>query len=401
MQLPRNEVGISDILQWRDCPRRMVFGMRRHHERGEMPESWSPQNAYGSAIHMAIHAIERGSTQDQAVQTAFEEFAQWLDPEDLDLLRRDLATYEDRDILGVETVAAEDDMRFPLFVHPVHGQMYFRFKLDRLYRRLDDPTVFIHKDYKSSKWAKSEREVDEDLQFWAYNVGIYEIYPECTSLIQMYDQLLHGEITAAPKSDAQREQMREWLIRAVTAILNDEEMLPEFNQWCPWCPLKFDCPVVQHDLTDFARSRIGVLMPREPKKKADGSDSKVLAPWIPDPEAFDTYVELLPDVSTARKTLEDFETKVRDSMKQMPSSNLQRLGYERKGRTKSKASPEALRTIFRQVGEAAFFQMVDLSKAAVERFYAKDREQVDAITEHFSPSGGYDVIEPRKPEDGS
>lgn len=396
MKLPDNEIGISDILQWRDCPRRMVFGMRRHDERGEMPESWSPQNAYGSAIHHAIQMVEEGATQDAAVQSAFEGFTKWLDPEDLDLLRRDLATYEDRDILGVETVAAEDDMRFPLFVHPDHGQIYFRFKLDRLYRRLDDPTAFIHKDYKSSKWAKSEREVDEDLQFWAYNVGIYEIYPECTTLTQIYDQLLYGEITAAPKSDAQREQMKEWLIRAITAILDDEELAPEFNQWCPWCPIKYDCSVVQHDLTEFARARIAALMPREPKKKIDGTDSKVLAPWIPDPEQFDTYVELLPDVGTARKTLEDFETKVRETMKEMPSSEVERLGYERKSRTRRKASPEALRTIFRQVGESAFFQMVEMSKAAVERFYGADKEQAEAVTEHFTPSGGYDVIEPRK-----
>ena len=51
MQLPAHpdggvQIGISDMLAWRACPQRFVFGMRRHDEGGESPESWSPANAW-------------------------------------------------------------------------------------------------------------------------------------------------------------------------------------------------------------------------------------------------------------------------------------------------------------------------------------------------------------------
>src|SRR3954454_20504779 len=205
-------VGISDILQWRDCPERFVFGMKRHTE-GAAPESWSPQNAYGSGIHDCIHMVNKGATHRDAVQAAFARYSNWLEPGDVSRLYEDLRIYEERDMLGVRTVAAERDMRFPLFIHKGQ-QIYFRFKIDRLYQRLDDETKFILIDYKSSKWAKSKDEVDADLQMWAYNVGVHIIYPECDDLLQIYDQLSYGQ-EFTRKNPAQREEMKRWLIVAI------------------------------------------------------------------------------------------------------------------------------------------------------------------------------------------
>lgn len=408
MKFPNNEIGISDILQWRDCPARMEWGMRRHVQ-GAPPESWSPENAYGSAVHDAIEALEQGATEDEAVQVAFDRYAKWLAPEDLTLLLDDLKKYVERDELGVRTIVAEQDHRFLLFEH--NGvPIYFRFRLDRLYQRLDDEAQFIGVDYKTSKWAKSQKEVDEDLQMWAYNLGIYEfladVYPEIEDprLVQVYDQLRYGQLSTH-KSAQQREQMRYWLIRAVTAILEDDDMLPSFNNWCPWCPLKMDCPVVQHELTDFALARIATLAPREPIAKKDGSPGKRLGPPKLDPDRFGEYVELLPDVKRAKQVLEAFEETVKDTMRELPEGDLSRLqspeapsGYRKGYRGRRVFPASALEAVHGQVGAEAW-HLFSLSQAALERFYGKDDEGKARIAEIMSfaePGSGYTVIEPIK-----
>jgi hypothetical protein len=35
--------------------------------------------------------------------------------------------------------------------------IYLRTRIDRLYQRLDNPGVFVHVDYKSSRWPKTQR----------------------------------------------------------------------------------------------------------------------------------------------------------------------------------------------------------------------------------------------------
>lgn len=408
MKLPNNEVGISDILQWRDCPARMEFGMRRHTQ-GAPPESWSPANAYGSAVHDAIEQLEDGATEDEAVQYAFKRFGKWLEPADVTLLLDDLKTYVERDELGVRTIVAEQDHRFLLFEH--NGvPIYFRFRLDRLYQRTDDEEQFVGVDYKTSKWAKSQDEVDEDLQMWAYNLGIYEflaeVYPEIEDprLVQVYDQLRYGQLTTR-KSAEQREEMRRWLIAAVTAILEDEDVLPSFNNWCPWCPLKMDCPVVQHELTDFALARIAVLAPREPILKADNTPGKRLGPPKLDPERFGEYVELLPDVKRARQVLEAFEEAVKDTMRELPSDDLEALkspdapkGYRKADRSRRTFHATALETLYERIGPEVWY-LLSLSQASLERFYGKGDEAKAKIAEIMSlaePGGAYTVIEPVK-----
>jgi len=139
MNLPRNEIGITDVLEWRRCPARFAYGMRRHvelpkelqlepGEKDNPTEATNENNAYGSCIHDAIGIVEREAvTDEEAISRAFPRYARWLNPEDADLLREDLKTYHRRRPLGVTLVASERDLRVPLFVH--NGvQIYFRFK---------------------------------------------------------------------------------------------------------------------------------------------------------------------------------------------------------------------------------------------------------------------------------
>lgn len=343
VRLPGNGVGITDINTYRACPRRFEFGMERHSPAGEHPQSQSPSTAYGSAIHEAIAYVEsEEATDDQAAQRAFDLYAKWMEPADLERLTRDLSTYRQRDFTGVRTVAVEQELRVPLFDH--EGQtIYFRGKIDRLYERLDAPGVFVLIDYKSSGHPRSDADVQSDTQQWAYNWLVHEYFPECTELVQLYDQLQFGVIPTR-KTAEQRELIREWLIHQITAILHDDVMAPAINDFCAWCPIIHDCPVVKR-ATDFALARIAAL----------GS---------PGVEGLRAYVDQLDDVGRAIKVLDKFQTDVKKTMGELPVAELAQLGYRGDYRKASAFSPDALRTIHELMGDD-FYTAVGLTKTKV------------------------------------
>lgn len=387
MDLPNDEIGISDILSWRDCPRRMSASMRRHpaSPRGEFPEMTSSSNSYGSAIHDAISYVEEhDSTDEEAVQFAFKIWSRWLDPGDIEQMREDLALYRERDPgLGCRTVLNEGEIRVPLMEYGGRT-IYFRGRIDRLYQRLDDETRFIHVDYKSSAWPKTPSEVDDDLQFWAYNWAIHEVYPECESMVQHYDQLRYGVLSTS-KTEDQRRQIKEWLQLAVIAIIEDDTtqpdglLEPKWNQWCPWCQIKMDCPVVTGDMTRFSEATIRGLAPVEPVLLKDGSPGKRTVMKL-DIDLLDDYVSLLPKVGEARKTLEDFEKQVREALRKMPEQTRHALGYKIRESNKTTWTPEGLRAVHDLVGEE-FYYLVGLTQTALDTFYDSSDPTLAAVKE--------------------
>jgi hypothetical protein len=361
MELPNDQIGISDVIAWRECPRRMSFSMKRWTEEGDPPEATNESNAYGSAIHEVFRLIEvEGLTDDEAVQRAFDQFGGYLWPHDIVRMKKDLKTYHERDPLGVRLIGAEIEARVPLI--EVGGKMvYFRGQIDRLYQHLYDPGVFIHRDYKSSKWPKTSAEVNEDLQMWAYNWLIHEFWPECEDLRQVYDQLEAGEIMTR-KSQPQREQIKEWLQHQVIAIINDDPangqgdglLKPKMNQWCPWCPLMESCKVVPQ-LSKFAADRVAAL-----------SENNNL-----DRERIEEYVAGLDDATTARKMLERYEKTVKTLVKELPEEEREELGFKTYQRRNVVWSSDALEQIHEMLGDE-FFSMASLSKGRIEEYLAGD-----------------------------
>jgi hypothetical protein len=401
MQLPARadggvEIGISDILAWRDCATRAKFGRRRLEGR-EAPESWSPANAYGSAIHDCIAALDDGQTPEEAALAAMGRFKAWLEPADLSLLHDDLEKYQAREALGVRTLLNEGEVSILLFVHPTAGAVWLRGRIDRLYQDLNDPAVLTHLDWKSGKWPKSYEEVAEDLQLWTYNLLIVEwmadLYPEVENvrLMQIMDQLRYGQVPTQ-KSEAQRAEIRRWLVTAITAMIADEEESPTFNQWCPWCPLKMDCPVVQFELTEWATTRIETLMPREEKRNKDGALSKRQGPVVLDTDRIDEFVELLPDVHRAAQVLGTFEEEVRSVLKQMPETELARLGKRKVERSRRVFTTEAKRQIIELVGLPTALMLFDVSISGVERFYGEHSREAESIVELAETQAGATAI---------
>jgi ketosteroid isomerase-like protein len=193
------------------------------------------------------HAAEEGDPDGRCIQRAFAKFGRFLEPGDLDLLREDLTKFHARNWPDTRTIANEDEFRVPLMRHK-DKQIYFRFRLDRLLERVDASGTFIHVDYKSSRHARSEKEVRQDEHLWAYNWGIHEMWPECENLLQFYDQLRSRMIGPIRKTAVARDRIRDWLNAKATVIIEDENWqvdgyLPaQQNQWCEWCPIMGSCP---------------------------------------------------------------------------------------------------------------------------------------------------------------
>lgn len=362
MKLPNDEIGVSDILQWRDCPRRMSFGMERHGITGQHPEAESPNTAYGTTFHDAVEHLERsGCTVESAIDLAFVKHGKWLEPADIPLLRQHLETYLRRDYLGVRTVASEGEFRVPLFIHE-GTQIYFRFRIDRLYERLDVPGSFISVDYKSSKWPKTDEEVHSDVQQWAYNWGVHEVFPECIDLLQAYDQLRFG-VALTRKSDSQRAMIKDWLIKQAKAVIADESydddgfLQPLKNDWCAYCQIMESCKIVPR-MTHYALAEIAALAP----VVVDGRKTTMNL----DPSMMDEYVAQLAEVSDARKILERFETTVRDALLKMPHSRREAYGYDLRERKGDYWTPDTLRMAHEVLGDR-FYEAIGISKAAAER----------------------------------
>jgi hypothetical protein len=154
-----------------------------------------------------------------------------------------------------------------------------------------------------------------------------------------------------------------------------------------------DCPVVAHELTDWALTKIAALMPREERRNKDGSLSKRQGKVLLDHERIGEYVESLHDVTRARQVLEGFENEVKAVLKEMPDSELSRLGKRKSERSRRAFSTEAKRRVVEAVGLTPALMMFDLSLASVERFYGDSHDDAARILALAETQAGYTVVE--------
>lgn len=377
MELPSDSIGISDILDYRECPQRFAFKMRRHvelperfqlypGEKAEAPEAMNENNAYGSCFHDAVAIVEKEAVSDEeAVRRVWPEYQHWLEPEDLELLMSDLGVYHQRTHSGYRVVAAERDMKVPLFVYKGE-QVFFRFKVDALYQHMQNEGIFLLRDYKSTKYPKTESEWQKDLQQWAYNWAVHEYYPEIERLIQEVDQLRAGTIPLQ-KTPVQRKQIKAWLIQQVTAMLDDMTLRPFQNEWCHFCPIMMDCRVT-HTAADYWKRRLAASAP----EKKDGR--RILVELTEADTEFEMYTDLMEKMSVSAKVMKRFDETVKAALKAMPLSRRKELGYKVTTKSAKRFSMDAKRRIFERVGRDEFLHLVSITQTALEGFYGKGKE---------------------------
>jgi len=370
-------IGISDIIQHRTCPQRFAYGMRRHvelpphiqitpNERDEPPESTNWTNVAGSAAHLAIHEVDVNAvSHDEAISRAMREYGAWLTPEDVAQLREDLTIFETRRPHGVTLVCAEQDMRVPLFIDDGGHQVYFRFKVDVLSRLIASPDVFLHRDYKTSKWRKTDAEVHKDVQLWAYNWGLHEAFPEIRHLLQTYDQLRFGEVPTT-KNEAQRAQIKDWLIEQVKFIQADTVYKPKRNEWCRYCPMVVTCRET-YRATKAARAELAITAPLT----REGRKVKV-ALAVEGDELEALIRDELPTLIAVRKHIAHVEEELKRIIGTMPEQERARLGWKVTDRTTKTITTPGLRALHELIGDA-FYDLVSLSMTAVETEFGKPK----------------------------
>jgi PD-(D/E)XK nuclease superfamily len=376
MMLPDDSIGISDILAYRECPQRFAYGMRRHvelpehlqvepGEKDEPPESTNWTNAYGLAIHAAIAEVVRGAGHREAIDAALAQYGIHLTPADVALLSEDLKIYEARKPKSASLVAAERDLRVPLFIDDDGTQIYYRFRLDVLYRLDNYPDVFLHRDYKSSAHRKTAAEVHADVQLWSYNWAIHELWPECRRLFQEYDQLKFG-VERTSKSPEQREQMRPWLIGQVRVILADETFKPRLNDFCPYCPLAVTCRETQR-ATRFWRGRLALVAPlgREGRK--------IKVQFRDEAQELEQVIRELPEMQKVRKHIQHVEDALKDVIVAMALEDRERVGWLVRERHSKTITPEGLRELHAMLGDA-FYRLINLPIGRLEEFVGKPKK---------------------------
>jgi hypothetical protein len=306
-------------------------------------------------LHDTIELIEDGYSDEAAIEKSWRRWGHHLAPEDLALLADDIEKFHARDFDGVRTVLSEGEIRVPLTTLPDGRPVFFRGRIDRLYERLDRPGSFIHVDYKSSKWLKTQDEIEEDLQLSAYNVLLCEYFPEIEELAQYMDQFRGGLGEPVFKTEEQRAEIRRWLEVEARAYFADVPLqedglpAPRFNRWCPWCPILEDCRIIPQ-LSDWARERIALLNPE----------------LVPQETPMSEYIANYDDAQTAIKTLQRYEESVKELVRETPESGRQALGFKLEGRRNSVISAGARMELLETLGTERFLAMARVTKGALE-----------------------------------
>jgi hypothetical protein len=224
----------------------------------------------------------------------------------------------------------------------------------------------VHRDYKSSKWQKSDAEVHKDPQMWAYNWGIHEFFPECRHLLQTYDQLRFGEVQTT-KNDQQRRDMKQWLIDMVKIIIADETYKPKINDFCRFCPLVVTCREPRR-ATAITRGTLATLAPLTKEGR------KIKVEFFEEGMAIEDLIEHeLPKMIETRKHVEHVEKALKELIAKMPEGERARLGWAVRDSKRRAVATEGLRELHEQMGDA-FYSLVSLPITRLEEMFGKPKK---------------------------
>lgn len=119
------------------------------------------------------------------------------------------------------------------------GKYIFRGYIDKILQP-DENTLMII-DYKTSFVAKTQNELDEDLQLSGYNLAIRSMFPYVENVIVGLNYLRKDTTVYSTRTWLDAETTRKYLLTLFKKIEQDDSPVQTKNQYCAWCECKEEC----------------------------------------------------------------------------------------------------------------------------------------------------------------
>jgi putative RecB family exonuclease len=115
---------------------------------------------------------------------------------------------------------------------------------------LNKSTVVVI-DYKTSKYALTQPEADNDIQLSLYDLVISKLYPQYENVLLVLDYLILGEVTSY-RTTTRRNTFEKYLLSIYEQIENmrERDAVPKLNKFCSWCDYKAYCPAYKKIVAD-------------------------------------------------------------------------------------------------------------------------------------------------------
>lgn len=227
------------------------------HYEEEKPVVGKPDHlAFGTALHVALEYMHKvvSETKQEPSPEVYEAVISLFMKTGADEGLKDLALYnEGRDILISRLDAVDPEEKIIgleiAFELTTPNGTPFRGSIDKLVE-LDETTAAVI-DYKSSRMALTQDEIDIDVQLSMYDLAVSMLYPQYTTIVCALDYLRMGDVVT-DRTPEERLAFTQFLdaVYANICSLKAEEVRPTLNPLCGWCDEKSFCPEFNKLVTD-------------------------------------------------------------------------------------------------------------------------------------------------------
>ena len=141
--------------------------------------------------------------------------------------------YEKHKPFDENTIEVEKKICFPL---DEDGEYEIIGYIDRIVLT-PDGKYEVH-DYKTNKYMKKQKEVDEDRQLAFYHIGLKNLFGEDIDVELIWHFLNFNEDIHSKRSDEKLEKLKIETLELIKKIENTTEWPACGRDWCDWCAYK-------------------------------------------------------------------------------------------------------------------------------------------------------------------
>ena len=147
-----------------------------------------------------------------------------------------------------ETLGIEQRITFAL-----DDKREYRFQgfIDRLVRARDG-VIEIH-DYKTSRRAATQKQVDEDRQLALYQIGVADRFPDQPMRL-VWHYLQQDRKLTSTRTPEQLRYLSEDTMSVVDHINDETEFQPKRSALCDWCEYNDRCPIYPKERLEKGRA---------------------------------------------------------------------------------------------------------------------------------------------------